>query len=164
MNREEIIKKLNKWMIDFVEVPNVKLGNWSPCPFARQARVNNTIEILFADYNEIYKSIEEATGLLQSKEVVVICFDHTQVDPNALQNFVSTSNKILMLDNIVILEDHPDSPEYINGVCMNFGECGLIIVQKLDKLNKYSDQLREKGYYQVWSAEDLDSVVNWRYK
>lgn len=69
-----------------------------------------------------------------------------------------------MNENYVILEDHPFSPEYINGVNMNFGACGLLILQKLDKLNKASDQLREKGYYDVWSKGDLDEVVTWRYK
>ena len=66
--------------------------------------------------------------------------------------------------NYVILEDHPLSPEYINGVNMNFGSCGLLLMQKLDKLNSASDQLRDKGYYKHWSKEDLDSVVTWRNK
>jgi hypothetical protein len=47
---------------------------------------------------------------------------------------------------------------------MNFGKCGLLIIQKLDKLNNASDQLREKGYYTHWSQKDLDSVVSWRTK
>jgi hypothetical protein len=69
-----------------------------------------------------------------------------------------------MTKNYVILEDHPHSPEYVNGVHMNFGKCGLLIIQKLDKLNNATDQLREKGYYTHWSQKDLDSVVSWRTK
>jgi len=164
MNRQDIVEKLNKWMIEFVEVPNLKLGNWPPCPFARQARMTNSIEILFAEYAELHKVIQDSINLLNLKEVVIICFDHTNVDTTALQTFVTDYNKFLMMDNVVILEDHPDAVEYINGVKMNFGECGLILVQKLDKLNKASDQLKEKGYYNHWTEQDLDSVVNWRYK
>jgi hypothetical protein len=164
MNRQDIVEKLNKWMIEFVEVPNLKLGNWPPCPFARQARMTNSIEILFAEYAELHKVIQDSINLLNLKEVVIICFDHTNVDATALQTFVTDYNKFLMMDNVVILEDHPDAVEYINGVKMNFGECGLILVQKLDKLNKASDQLKEKGYYNHWTEQDLDSVVNWRYK
>ena len=164
MNRQDIVEKLNKWMIEFVEVPNLKLGNWPPCPFARQARMTNSIEILFAEYTELHKVIQDSINLLNLKEVVIICFDHTNVDATALQTFVTDYNKFLMMDNVVILEDHPDAVEYINGVKMNFGECGLILVQKLDKLNKASDQLKEKGYYNHWTEQDLDSVVNWRYK
>jgi hypothetical protein len=71
---------------------------------------------------------------------------------------------MLLLTNYVILEDHPDIPEYINGVCMNFGKCGLLLIQNLDKLNSASDQLRDKGYYSHWTCNNLDDVVNWRYK
>jgi hypothetical protein len=40
----------------------------------------------------------------------------------------------------------------------------LLVIQKLDKLSQASNQLKEKGYYDIWTQEDLDSVVSWRYK
>jgi hypothetical protein len=45
---------------------------------------------------------------------------------------------------------------------MNFGHCGLLVVQKLDKLNTASDQLRDKGYYNHWDQAAIDQVVSWR--
>ena len=164
MNQTEIVEKLNKWMTEFIEVPNPKLGDWTPCPFARQARVNNKISIKFAEIFEFTDVIRESIETLEHKEVVVVCFNHNDINPVELQSYVQGMNKTLMPINYVILEDHPFSPEYINGVCMNFGICGLLVIQKLDKLNTASDQLREKGYYKHWSNEDLDSVVSWRYK
>jgi hypothetical protein len=161
MENNDIELKLIKWMI---EVPNPLLGNWVPCPFARQARVNNNISIKFSSISELTHMVRESVEMLESKEVVVVCFDHNDINPVELQAYVEGMNKTLMLKNYVILEDHPFAPEYINGVCMNFGHCGLLVIQKLDKLNKASDQLREKGYYNHWSKEDLDSVVSWRYK
>jgi hypothetical protein len=164
MNQQDIAEKLNKWMIEFVEVPNPKLGDWAPCPYARQARVNNNIAIKFAEMLELTPVLRESIDTLENKEVVIICFDHTQIDPVDLQEYVTGMNNTLMPMGYVILEDHPFSPEYINGVSMNFGPCGLLILQKLDKLNQASDQLRDKGYYTNWSQRDLDSVVTWRYK
>lgn len=164
MNQQDIIEKLNKWMIEFIEVPNPKLGDWAPCPYARQARVNNNISIKFATISELTDVINESIETLSHKEVVIICFDHNFIDPVELQSYVEGMNKTLMPINYVILEDHPLSPEYINGVNMNFGSCGLLLMQKLDKLNSASDQLRDKGYYKHWSKEDLDSVVTWRNK
>jgi hypothetical protein len=38
-----------------------------------------------------------------------------------------------------------------------------LIVQKLDRLNTASAQLKEKGYYDYWNKEAIDSVVTWRY-
>jgi hypothetical protein len=164
MNHTEILTKLSKWMTNFVEVSNPKLGNWAPCPYARQARVNNNIAIKFADVVEFDDSINESIEILGHKEVVVICFDHLTIDPTSLQDYVKKTNEILMPMNYVILEDHPEIVEYVNGVCMNFGECGLMILSRLDMLNNASDKIREKGYYEHWSQEELDSVVSWRYK
>lgn len=164
MNQQDIREKLNKWMTEFIEVPNPKLGDWAPCPYARQARVNNNITVKFAEILELTPVLRESIDTLENKEVVVICFDHNQIDPVGLQEYVTGMNNTLMPMGYVILEDHPFSPEYLNGVSMNFGPCGLLILQKLDKLNQASDQLRDKGYYANWSQQDLDSVVTWRYK
>lgn len=164
MNQDEIVRNLTKWMTEFIEMPNPKLGDWAPCPYARQARVNNKIGIKFTEVFDFENAISESIELLEHKEVIVICFDHLTIDPISLQEYVKNKNNTLLPGNYVILEDHPDSPEYINDVCMNFGECGLLVIQKLDKLNKASDQLREKGYYTHWTKKDLDEVVTWRHK
>lgn len=164
MNQLEIVEKLTKWMTEFVEMPNNKLGNWPPCPYARQARVNNKIAIKFSTVDEFTDVVRESFETLEDKEVVVICFDHRTVQPDFLKNLVIDMNNVLMPMNYVILEDHPDSLEYVNGVNMNFGECGLLVLQKLDKLNKASEQLKEKGYYESWSQTELDEVVTWRFK
>ena len=67
-----------------------------------------------------------------------------------------------MSKDIVALEDHPDDEEDVNGVKMNFGKCIIILVQRLSKINEASELLKKKGYYDVWSKENLDDVVNWR--
>jgi hypothetical protein len=113
---------------------------------------------------ELTPVLRESIDTLENKEVVIICFDHTQIDPVDLQEYVTGMNNTLMPMGYVILEDHPFSPEYINGVSMNFGTCGLLILQKLDKLNQASESLYDKGYYANWSQQDLDSVVTWRTK
>lgn len=164
MNNEEIKEQLTRWLIDFVEVSNAQLNDWAPCPFARQARVNNTISIKFATLTEFDDVVKESLETLENKEVVIVCFDHKLVTIDYLQAWVKKTNEVLMPLNYVILEDHPDIPEFINGIKMNFGVCGLLVIQKLDKLNNASNTLRNKGYYNVWSSENLDDVVNWRYK
>ena len=165
MNHTDIVEKLINWMKDFVEVPNSLLGNWPPCPFARQARINNKIEIVYSGHDIIPATVEQHLSKLEDKDVVIVYFDHKMIQPAALAELVKSYNKgFLMPRNYVALEDHPDCVEYVNNVKMNFGECGLLIVSKLDKLNEASDKIREKGYYKHWSTEEIDSVVSWRYK
>lgn len=164
MEKEHITKQLTEWMINFVEKPNPLLNNWPPCPYARQARINNKFEIKFSEANHLLiTTVEQSLPLLEDKDVIIICFDHTQIPANVLEQLVAAHNKSLMQRNYVVLEDHPDAEELLNGVKMNFGYCGLLLLSKLNVLNDASDQLRSKGYYDHWPKENIDSVVTWRY-
>lgn len=164
MNREYIMLELTSWLVNFVEKPNPLLDDWAPCPYARQARINNLLQIVFADSNKLTDAVDQALPLLDTKDVVIICFDHNQIAADLVETLVGNLNRKLMLTDYVILEDHPDTTEQLNGMPMNFGKCGLLLVQKLSKLHAASEQLKQKGYYDSWSAEFLDYVVSWRHR
>ena len=154
--KQEIIK----WMQEFVEVPNAKLGNWAPCPYARKARLDNQIEIvegesLLYDFDDID---------LEAKEVYVFWYKREHYTVDELTQIVKELNERYMEDDIVFLEDHPDDDELINGERMNFGKASLVIVQKLSKLNEASDALSKTDYYKHWSKKNLRDVKDWRYK
>lgn len=163
MDQQQIKIELDRWLVEFVEANNSLLGNWPPCPYAKAARLSGMIGIKFAAVSELVEVIRESVDSLEHKDVVVICFDHNNISPEDLQEFVSCMNKTLMPTNYVILEDHPDAPEYVNQVKMNFGHCGLLVLQRLDKLNNAADKLRGQGYYDTWDKKALDEVVTWRY-
>lgn len=164
MNQLEIKHKLDQWLVEFVETNNSKLNDWPPCPYARAARLGNMISVVFAVPMEFVDVVRESMETLQHKDVVVVCFDHHNISPEDLQEFVASMNKTLMPADYVILEDHPDAPEYVNGVKMNFGHCGLLVLQKLSKLNNAADKLKSQGYYDSWDQKALDEVVTWRYE
>ena len=157
MDKNYITSKLNEWMINFVEKPNPLLGDWSPCPYARQARVNNKIYIDFEVYD-----IHALLPLLETYDVLIVCYDHNKITAEEFRTYAADLNKDLLEKNYVALEDHPDAVERINTLIMNFGECALLLIQKRDKLSKASEQLKNSGYYSVWSEENLNEVVNWR--
>ena len=104
MNQTDIVEKLTKWMKEFIEVPNEKLGSFPPCPYARQARINNNIDIKFAEISEFSDMVRDSKNTLETKEVVVICFNHHNINPVELQEWVSKMNEMLMPMNYVILE------------------------------------------------------------
>jgi hypothetical protein len=116
------------------------------------------------DALQLAEAIAKYEYLLQNHDVVVMYFDHAAITPEYLQQQVHEINQKIMSEDLVILEDHPEATEDINGVTMNFGTCGLVILQRLSDLNRASDQLRSKGYYDHWSESDLADVVTWRYK
>jgi hypothetical protein len=156
--------QIRVWLENFVERPHPGLGSWPLCPYARQARINNRIAFVGTEASDLPEAVISYKHLLSDHDVVVMYFDHTAINPADLLTLVKTLNHQLMPDNLVILEDHPEAPEIINGANMNFGSCGLLILQNLSDLNSASDVLRAKGYYDTWSPENLAEVVNWRYK
>jgi hypothetical protein len=163
MAPQDIEKKLTEWMVNFIEQPHPDLDRWAPCPYARQARISNQIKIVHSDHRRLTATVEQVLPELEEKEVVVVCFDHSEISAQELEKLIKVYNQqVLMARNYVILEDHPDAEELINGVPMNFGHCGLLIIQRLDKLTTASEQLKSKGYYNSWSQSELDQVVTWR--
>ena len=121
IDQAQITSQLHSWLETFVEQPNAQLGNWPPCPFARRARINGMIGINFCEVQEFDSAISQAIELLNSKDVVVICFDHNAISVTDLQSWVQNKNAELMPNNYVILEDHPNDVEFVNNVKMNFG-------------------------------------------
>jgi hypothetical protein len=160
LDQNTVESALLKWIEKFVEVPHSSLGGWPPCPFARQARITNQIDIR--------EGIDPLTDCLRMehndwfKEVVIFYYDKEKFPPDAFLADVEQANKTLLKKDIVALEDHPDIDEIIAGVKMNFGLCPIIVIQKNSKLNQAADQLKEKGYYHTWSQSDLDKIVKWR--
>jgi len=159
LDQSTVKSALLEWMENFVEQPHSSLGGWPPCPFARQARLSENIDIRAG--KSVY---EDCTSLLEydwAKEVVIFWYHH--VDPILFADNVVRANGVLLSQDIVALEDHPETDEIIAGVKMNFGLCPIVVVQKNNKLNQAADQLRSKGYYHTWNQSDLDKIVTWRY-
>lgn len=155
--------KILNWIERFVEVPNDKLNGWSPCPYARQARLENKIKIVNVENDNIfYDIITNLDSLNEGIDVIIFCIKDITVQ--RLDSVMTELNRHRYNSGFVFLEDHPMVEEYINGLKMNFGECTLILAQRLDKLNEASEKLKNKGYYDVWSQDNLEDVVNWRTK
>ena len=163
-NTETIQDEITTWMTDFVEKPNALLKNWAPCPYARQARIADKIKVYWSNHADIQNIIRTSLMQLENNDAVIIAFDHNLIEAQELADKVNAWNENwLMPNDFVILEDHPNTVENINGLNMNFCKCGLIIVQRLSELNEASEKLKEKGYYDTWSKDDLNFVVNWRH-
>ena len=160
LDQSTVESALLTWMEEFVEVPHPSLGGWPPCPFARQARLSNNIDI--RQGQDPYADCMSLLYYDWLKEVVIFWYDYA--DPESFIDDTNRANSILLSKDIVALEDHPATEEIIAGIKMNFGLCPIIVLQKNSKLNVSADQLREKGYYHTWSRSDLDKIVSWRYK
>ena len=74
LNYEDVRARLLDWLIYFVEVEHPSLGGWAPCPYARQARLNNKIHIVIDDPTHL----ADYEHFLSDFDVVALCFDPEQ--------------------------------------------------------------------------------------
>lgn len=148
--------KIEEWILNFVSVHNEKLNN-IPCPYAKKALVR------YVETEQIGSELHQC-NINWSDAYEVVCI-YTPTNLYTVKEVKDLVNKFNKNDiDLVALEDHPNDEEVINGAKMNFGKCILVLVQRLSKLTEASNHLKANGYYEKWSKENLDDVVNWRNK
>ena len=129
--------------------------------YAKQAILDNKVVYDLANVDIDLFLIKKAE--LWNEDVDVCVIFVPGVSSQELSKLVEGINKrYLMGNNFVALEDHPDDEENINGVIMNNGKYPIVLMQRLSKIQMFSGILKKKGYYDVWTKENLDDVVNWR--
>jgi hypothetical protein len=153
-----VTRDILAWSETFVEVPHPALGNWAPCPFARQARLQGTVGIFVGQ--DPYFDLESRAALgMQQYQVIIYAYDPGEW---TLENFSprlqSANRDFLLSADLIVLEDHPDAVEDVNGVIMNQGRYALSLVQSLSELDQRALQLAHKGFYHGWPNDYLTGL------
>ena len=162
MKLKDVENSIAQWIENFLEVPNSALNNRSPCPFARSARLKNSYEVrlgteLYADMMDIGKQ-----GL-NEKEVVIYAYPTTFYTPEEFADIIDKTNQGFLLPvDLIALDDHPEHPELVNGVCFNQGEYALAMVQSLSDLNTRARMVARQGFYNNWPEEYLQDLFKHR--
>jgi len=162
MDREIVTADILAWSERFVEVPHPALGGWPPCPFARSARLNRTIQVLLGA-DPYFDLRNRARWGMGKYEVIVYAYDPEEWPYARFHSAIESANtEILLSRDMLALEDHPADVENVNGVIMNQGKYALVLVQSLSKLNTASKQMGSKGFYHTWPEEYLTGLFNHR--
>jgi hypothetical protein len=162
LNLKTVKQDIEKWIVDFVEVPHPALGGWAPCPYARKARLDRDFEVKLG-LAPIHDLVQTSRNGLEGKSVVIFVYDPKDVSYTELSYAIDVCNKEFLLpNNLLSLEDHPDDPEVVNGVCMNNGTYALALVQSLSDLNEKAQLVARKGFYDTWSEEYLQALFKHR--
>jgi len=162
INLAQAKQDIEKWMVEFVEVPHPALGGWAPCPFARQARLNQTFEILLgqdpvSDLKN--QSLQGMSGL----EVIIYVYDPAVCSRDQLDAGLAVANQDFLLPRgLIALGDHPEDLERVNGICMNQGTYAMVLVQSLSELDSRAAQIAAKGFYTNWPADYLKTLFDHR--
>ena len=162
MELEQVKQDIESWIENFVEVPHPALGGWPPCPFARKARLSGTVSILLG--TDPYFDLKTRSQWGMGKyEVVVYAYDPVLWTYPRFHTLLDSANKDFLLSkDLLVLEDHPDDVEIVNGICLNQGKYALALVQCLSDLNTKARQIASKGFYHGWPEEYLQGLFHHR--
>ena len=162
MKLENITNDITEWIKNVVELDRPELNGISVCPFAKQSRLNQNIDICIGD--EIEKDLFRVMDKgMQSKEVIILVYAPDQYSASEVDRQVTHANQeILGPHDLIALTDHPDDVEEILGIHLNQGKYILVFVQQLSKLNQASQVLAKQGFYKGWSPEYLKDLFRFR--
>lgn len=159
LNLDTVKSDIERWIVEFVEVPHPALGGWPPCPYAKKARLEQDFDIRIgvsplADFQAL-----AVNGLLKS--VVIFVYDPLVISHKQLSDDIDFANKNLLLEkDVIVLEDHPSDPELVNGLLMNQGKYALALCQSLSDLNSKARHMASKGFYNSWPESYLQSLFH----
>ena len=162
LNLETVKQDIERWIVEFVEVPHPALSGWAPCPYARKARLDRDFDVRLglAPLHDLIKISK--TGI-EGKGVVVIAYDPRHHTHKEFSLALDIANREFLLPNdLLALEDHPDDLEIVNGIAMNQGTYALALVQSVSDLNKKSQLVAQKGFYDTWPEEYLKVLFKHR--
>ena len=158
MDINTVTRDILKWSETFVEVPHPALGGWPPCPFARQARLRGTVGV-FIGRDPYFDLESRAAQGMQQYEVVIYAYDPSEWTRDIFSPRLQAANRdFLLAADLIVLEDHPDDVEDVNGVIMNQGQYALSLVQSLSDLDQRARQMAHKGFYHDWPEDYLQGL------
>ena len=161
MNLEEVKQEINNWITSVVEVPHPALGGWPPCPYAKKARLEQDFDVRIGT-----SPISDLQALAQNglnKSVVIFVYDPVKFPYAEFSQDIEFANKELLLKkDVIVLEDHPNDPEIVNGVSMNQGRYALAMCQSLSDLNIKAQHMASKDFYHSWPEEYLQGLFRHR--
>lgn len=152
---------IERWIETFVEVPHPALGGWAPCPYARRARLDKDFEVRIGINPYFDLKVVSQTGI--TKSVVIFVYESTDYTAEQFHTHLESANtEFLLGKDLLALEDHPNSPELVNGTSMNQGTYALALVQSLSDLNQRAQAMARKGFYDTWPEDYLQELFRHR--
>ena len=155
---------ITKWMQEFVEQEHPVFAGLPPCPYARQARLRGRVSMIHMTSAEpdsnCWHHIERTN--FDATDALILILDPKRWTLKYTHDVVDQLNSAFMPKDVVVLEDHPRQREEIHGVVVNNGRYILLLCQRLSTLNRFSEVLKKKGYYDQWSKKNIADVVTWR--
>ena len=162
LNLETVKVDIDRWIEEFLEIPNPALGGWSPCPYARRARLDHAYQVRLG--TSAYWDLAPLSWKgIAPYQVLIYAYDPADTDPDEFVRDVNLANQhYLVPHDLLALTDHPSHPEIVNSVVMNQGTYAMVLVQSLSDLDQKALVVGRKGFYDSWPKPYLAELFQYR--
>ena len=141
---------IEDWVLNVLSKPEKVFANLPPCPFAKKAWMENQVDVKEFTF---FEQMEE--DFKQLKEVMIFRFE--SISAKDLEDIAKAYNE--KYPNLLFLEEHPDLVECFDGLVINQGTA-MLIVQDRKNLEDARKQLKTTGYYDNWSEDLKERILN----
>jgi len=159
-----IKKELENWIYSYLDMPSAFYNGNKPCPFAAKAWKDKHVKVVLGDKATVRQQIYNWNDDYQ---LVIVVYDPiTWKNP---EPWAERYNDRLVDRDLYVMvfdpeADPPDDPRLSSADAYEQVvdyEYGMILVQRLNELNKFSQILECQNYYDNCS-DDFMSYVNKR--
>ena len=158
---------IRKWSHEFLEVPNAKLNGLPPCPYAKQAWLENQVKF---SINTGLDGLAECVQKFESHDYDIVVWASEELpDMEYLDGFCDGMNEALSIAGIDmhLMVFHPDYDAIEAGLDFLVDddvtdeelEYCMVFVQRLSLLDDASVSLEKSGYYAHFPDEVYQSLV-----
>ena len=138
---------IEDWILNFLSKPNTTFAGLPPCPYAKRAWLDGKVLVRHIHSQELELAIESSKDSFpDNKDVILFCVDPVSITPKELADLCISTDKFVLLD------DHPDSVEEIQGVVLNQGKYAIVFMQRRNQLIDARAELELTDYYKNFPA------------
>lgn len=158
---------IRKWSHEFLEVPNKKLNGLPPCPYAKQAWLDN--KVVFSINTGLEGLIKEVTLFELHDYDIVVWANVYLPDMNYLDGYCDGINEAMSIagKDMHLMVFHPDYDAEEAGLDFLVDEDAtddglvycMVFVQRLSTLDDAALSLEKSGYYKHFPEEVYKSLV-----
>ena len=158
---------IRKWSHEFLEIPNEKLNGLPPCPYAKQAWLDN--KVTFSINTGIDGLAKEVSEFDQHAYDIVVWASEYLPDMHYLDGWCDGVNEALSIagKDMHLMVFHPDYDAekaglnflLEDGVVDNSLIYCMVFIQRLSTLDDAALSLEKSGYYKHFPTDVYESLV-----
>ena len=154
---DSIRKEIRDWSKHSLEKANENYNGFPPCPYAAKAWIDNKVDIQFKYDLSPEKLYENISHYNDKYELIILVDLEYEVEPDRFHGYLegineAISNNAFQDKDIYVMGFHPedDVNEIIESDSFETevdDVYSMIFIQRLSLLERASEKLRSKGYY-----------------